>query len=357
MEKSVFIEPIQKTIYKIVFKNPLIPPVLIENEDQFKDFVKKLKNQGEQQLAREVTEEWVALKNEHFKINYKGKFINLGYKTAVMGILNVTPDSFSDGGTVYQNIDKAVEKTAEMLEHGADIIDIGGESTRPGAEPITVEEEMERVIPVIKAIRKELGNNFFISIDTYKSQVAKAALDEGADIVNDISGLTFDIKMADLIAEYDCPVIINHIKGTPKTMQKQEIYYDDVIKEITDFLENQIQYGMKHGIRKDRFIIDPGIGFGKNIEHNIEIIKRLDELKILGRPILIGISRKSFIGIILKNLLSRNEAPKPTERVYGSLAATAVAVENGAKIVRTHDVKATTEFLTILDTIRGYRIV
>jgi len=357
VEKSIFIKPINKKIYQIIFKDPLIAPITVENENQLKDFIRKLKKEGKSNLARELTEEWVCLKKNSFKINYKGKFLNLGHKTAVMGILNITPDSFSDGGIYYKDIDKAIERVSQMLEEGADIIDIGGESTRPGAKPVTLEEEMERVIPLIKVLREELGKNFLISIDTYKSQVAQAALDEGADIINDISGMTFDINMAKVVAKYDCPIIINHIKGRPENMQSEEIYYDDVIQEIAEFFESQINYGMKHGIRKDRFIIDPGIGFGKKVEHNIEIIKRLDEFKILGFPILIGISRKSFIGIILKNLLNKESLPEPEERVVGSLAATSMAVLNGANIVRTHDVKETVEFLTILDTIRGYRLV
>jgi len=357
LEKSVFIKPINKKIYQIIFKDPFKPPIIIESEDQLKDFIKKLKKEGKSDLARELTEEWVCLKKNSFKINYKGKFLNLGHKTAVMGILNVTPDSFSDGGIYYKDIDKAIERASQMLEEGADIIDIGGESTRPGAKPVTLEEEMERVIPLIKVLREELGKNFLISIDTYKSQVAQAALDEGADIINDISGMTFDINMANVVARNDCPIIINHIKGRPENMQSEEIYYDDVVQEITDFFENQINYGIKHGIRKDRFILDPGIGFGKKVEHNIEIIKRLDEFKILGFPILIGISRKSFIGIILKNLLNKEDFPAPEDRMVGSLAATSVAVLNGANIIRTHDVKETVEFLTVLDTIRGYRLV
>ncbi len=357
MEKSIFIKPINKKIYQIIFRDPLTPPITIETENQLKDFIRKLKKEGKSDLARELTEEWVCLKKNSFKINYKGKFLNLGHKTAVMGILNVTPDSFSDGGIYYKDIDKAIERASQMLEEGADIIDIGGESTRPGSKPVTLEEEMERVIPLIKVLREELGKNFLISIDTYKSQVAQAALDEGADIINDISGMTFDINMAKVVAKNDCPIIINHIKGRPENMQSEEIYYDDVVQEIADFFENQINYGMKHGIRKDRFILDPGIGFGKRVEHNIEIIKRLDEFKILGFPLLIGISRKSFIGIILKNLLGKEHFPPPEDRVVGSLAATSIAVLNGANIIRTHDVKETVEFLTVLDTIRGYRLV
>ncbi len=354
MEKA-YIVPLDVEVYKIVFNSPFKEPVVVHNEDEFKEIIASLKNEGNIEEAKKLTEQWVNLHKNRFKINHKGKFLNLGDKTAIMGILNVTPDSFSDGGE-FLDINRAVEQVAKMLEEGADIIDIGGESTRPGAEPVPEEEEIKRVIPVIKEIRKELGNNFLISIDTYKANVAKLAIEEGADIINDISGMSFDPKMADIVAQLDCPVIINHIRGNPQNMQKN-VYYDDVVQEIISFLENQISYGIRKGIRKDRFIIDPGIGFGKNLEHNIEIIKRLKEFKVLGFPILIGISRKSFIGAILKNLMGKEEPPPPKERLFGSLSASAIAVLNGAHIIRTHDVKETAEFLTILDTIRGYRLV
>ncbi len=355
MKSSAQIVIEKKDVYRIIFNDPFMEPVVIENEDEFKKLMSDLKAAGKNQIARELTEKWVNIHKNIYKINFKGKFLNLGHKTAVMGILNLTPDSFSDGGLYYKNISKAVERAEQMLEEGADIIDVGGESTRPGAKPVPAEEEKERVLPVIRALRKELGDNFFISVDTYKAEVAKAAVEEGADIVNDISGMSFDKNMAKTVASLDCPIIIGHTRGKPENMQK-DVYYDDVVIEIMDFLDDQIKKGISEGIRKDRFIVDPGIGFGKYVEHNIEIIKRLSEFKALGFPILIGISRKSFIEIVIKNLTKRENLP-PEERVFGSLGATAFAVINGAHIVRTHDVRETVEFLTILDTIRGYRIV
>lgn len=355
MKDFPIIKPIDRKIFKIYLNDPFTSPVVIESEDEFKELVSRLLSESKREEARELSQQWINLNKTHFKINYKGKFINLGTKTFIMGIVNVTPDSFSNGNENYRDINYILNKVSKMLEDGADIIDIGGESTRPGAEPVSVEEEMERVIPVIKALRKELGDRFFISVDTYKSAVAKASLEEGADIINDISGMSFDSDMAKVIAKYDCPVVINHIRGTPKNMQQGDIYYDDVVYDITKFFKNQIEYGLQNGIRPDRFIIDPGIGFGKNVEHNVEIIKRLNEFKILGLPILIGISRKSFLNIILKNLLTKKDT-QPKERLYASLGATAYAVLNGAHIVRVHDVKETAEFLTILDTIRGYRV-
>lgn len=351
-----FIKIEKEEYYTLYFADPLMNPVKVKTEEEFKEVINRLILNGKSEEAKELTQQWVNLRKSYFKINYKGKFINLGQKTAIMGIINVTPDSFSNGNEDYKNIDKIVEKVAYMLENGADIIDIGGESTRPGAEPVSLEEELNRVIPVIEAVKKELGDRFFISVDTYKSQVAMEALKAGADIINDISGMSFDPYMADVVAKFDCPVIINHTRGRPSEMQKGEIYYDDVVVDIIKFLKKQIDYGISRGIRPDRFIIDPGIGFGKLPEHNVEIIKRLNEFKVLGLPILIGVSRKSFLNVILKNLLTKKDVP-PKERLFATLGATAYAVLNGAHIVRAHDVKETAEFLTILDVIRGYRVV
>ncbi|MGC8941438.1 dihydropteroate synthase [Sulfurihydrogenibium sp.] len=355
MRDFPFIKPIDKTVFKIYFKDILSSPVLVESEEQFKEVINNLLIQNRREEAKELSQQWINLQKKHFKINYKGKFINLGVKTAIMGVVNVTPDSFSNGSENYKDINYILDKVSKMLENGADIIDVGGESTRPGADPVDVDEELSRVIPVIKALRKELGDRFFISIDTYKSQVAKAALEEGADIVNDISGMSFDPDMVKVVAKYDCPVIINHIRGKPKDMQSGDIYYDDVVYDIVSFLRKQIKYGIENGIRPDRFIIDPGIGFGKRVEHNVEIIKRINEFKVLGLPILIGISRKSFLNVILKNLLTKTDV-EPKDRLYASLGATAYAVLNGVHIVRVHDVKETAQFLTILDTIRGFRL-
>lgn len=348
------IKPIEERVFKIFFDDPFISPVIVRNEEEFKSIVGDLLSKGKSEVAKELTQQWVNLNKQHFKINYHGKFLNLGVKTAIMGIVNVTPDSFSNGSQDYKDINKILKIVENMLENGADIIDVGGESTRPGADPVPLEEEIDRVIPVIRAIRKEFGNRFLLSVDTYKSTVADISISEGADIVNDISGMTFDEKMVDVVAKHDCLVVVNHIKGTPKTMQK-DIYYDDVVLEVIQFLKKQIEYGISKGVKPDRFIIDPGIGFGKNVEHNVEIIKRLEELKILGKPILIGISRKSFLNVILKNLLTKKDVP-PKERLNATLGATAYAVMKGAHIVRIHDVKETAEFLTILDTIKGYKV-
>jgi len=258
-----------------------------------------------------------------------------------MGILNVTPDSFSDGG-VYFDKEKAVEHALRMQEEGADIIDIGGESTRPGAKAVTLKEEINRVVPVIGALAKKV--NIPISIDTYKSEVADAALSAGASIVNDISGLRFDRKMPKVAARHKTPVVIMHIKGTPKNMQKNPSY-KALIPEILDYLTGSIAIARYAGIQDDMIIIDPGIGFGKTLEHNLEIINRLHEFRGFEKPILIGPSRKSFIGKILGGLPSE-------ERIEGTASAIAIGIFNGANIIRVHDVKAMSRVAKVADAVR-----
>ena len=261
--------------------------------------------------------------------------------TLIMGILNMTPDSFSDGGQ-FKSHDKAIDHALKMVEEGANIIDIGGESTRPGAESVQLEEELSRTIPIIEAIR--LKSDCLISIDTYKSKVAKAALVSGADMVNDISGLTFDHNMASLVAERNVPVIIMHIKGKPGDMQKNP-NYDNLIKEIKAFFEVQIAIAKRARIDSGNIILDPGIGFGKRLEDNFEIIRELGQISTMGYPVLLGPSRKSFIGFTL-------DLPVE-ERIEGTLASITAGVINGARIVRVHDIRATRRTLTITEKIMG----
>ena len=261
--------------------------------------------------------------------------------TLIMGILNMTPDSFSDGEQ-FKSHDKAIDHALKMVEEGANIIDIGGESTRPGAEAVQLEEELSRTIPIIEAIR--LKSDCLISIDTYKSKVAKAALDAGADMVNDISGLTFDHNMASLVAKRNVPVIIMHIKGKPGDMQKNP-NYDNLIKEIKAFFEVQISIAKKAGIDSGNIILDPGIGFGKRLEDNFEIIRELGQISTMGYPVLLGPSRKSFIGLTLDLPIE--------ERMEGTLASITAGVINGARIVRVHDIRATRRTLTITEKIMG----
>jgi dihydropteroate synthase len=261
--------------------------------------------------------------------------------TLIMGILNVTPDSFSDGGKYY-NLDKAIEYSLELVNQGVDIIDVGGESTRPGANAISFNDEIERVIPVIKGIRSV--SSIPISIDTYKSEVAKEALESGADIVNDISGLNFDPKMISVIKDYNVPIVIMHIKGTPKNMQLNP-KYDNIIDEIMSYFEKQINLCLDYGIPKSHIILDPGIGFGKQLNDNFILIRELNSFADLGYPILIGPSRKSFIGLTLDLQVD--------ERLEGTAAAITASIINGARIVRVHDVLEMKRVQIISDKIRG----
>jgi dihydropteroate synthase len=279
------------------------------------------------------------------KISFRKFLFDFSKKTYIMGILNVTPDSFFDGGK-YINFKKAVERGLQIAEEGADLIDIGGESTRPGAEPVSVDEELKRVIPVIESLSKKI--NIPISIDTYKAKVAEEAINAGATIINDISGLRFDPQMPYIAAKYDTPVVIMHIKGTPKNMHINPVY-DALIPEITEYLRNSIVIAKNAGVKENNIIIDPGIGFGKKPEHNLLIIKNLKEFANLGKPILIGVSRKSFIGKIL------DDAPAE-QRLEGTMAAVAVSIINGANIVRVHDVKETVKVVKVVDAIRFGRI-
>ncbi|WP_337865559.1 dihydropteroate synthase [Ignavibacterium sp.] len=259
-------------------------------------------------------------------------------KPYLMGIVNVTPDSFSDGGKYFSE-DSAVAHAIEMIDDGVDIIDVGGESSRPGSEPVSAEEEMNRVIPVIKKI---LDNKpeAIISVDTYKSSVAKAALETGAKIINDISGFSFDPGIADVCAQYNATAILMHIKGTPKTMQLNPAY-DEIISEIYDFLKKQIDYAQSRGVTK--IIIDPGIGFGKTVEDNFTIHKRLKDFKSLGCPLLIGVSRKSLIGKTLNLEVDQRDLP--------TAALEAVAILNSARIIRTHNVKNGKQIIKLLSEI------
>ncbi len=279
------------------------------------------------------------------KLSWSKFSFNLSQKTHIMGILNVTKDSFSDGG-LYFDKSSAIERAIQMVEEGADIIDIGGESTRPGSEPVNEAEELGRTIPVIEVLVKKISVP--ISIDTYKSEVVKRALDAGASMVNDISGLRFDPKMPEVIAHYKVPIITMHIKGTPKDMQQNPVY-KTLIPEIMDYLSQGIRLAVRAGVLEDMIIIDPGIGFGKTFEHNLEIIRNLRTFISLGKPILIGPSRKAFIGKILGDL-------PVTERLEGTAAAIAISVFNGANIVRVHDVREMVKVVKIADAIKKMSI-
>jgi dihydropteroate synthase len=252
----------------------------------------------------------------------------------------VTPDSFSDGG-LYADPARALEHARDMVSQGADIIDIGGESTRPGADPLTEEEELRRIIPVIERLTSEIAAP--VSVDTYKSSVAIKALNAGASIVNDISGLRFSPDMAQVVADHDAAVVIMHIKGTPRDMQVNPVY-GDVVGEISDYLEESAAIALKAGIGRNRIMIDPGIGFGKTLEHNLTILERLDEFRALGFPIVLGTSRKRFIGTVL-------DIAEPKDRIEGSAATVALGIQRGARIVRVHDVGYMTKVARMTDAI------
>ncbi len=278
------------------------------------------------------------------KLSWHDYEFDFSYKTHIMGILNVTPDSFSDGGRFF-DIKEAVRQAGLLAGYGADILDIGGESTRPGSEPVSADEEIRRVVPVIKAIAGDKGPGLPVSIDTTKAVVAEAAIQAGASVINDISGLHFDTDMARVAAYNDAPVIIMHIRGNPKTMQ-QSIRYDSLFSEIKEYIAEGIDTALKAGVNEDHILIDPGIGFGKTIEQNLEIIRNLGSFKkSLGHSIVLGTSRKAFIGKILDLPVN--------ERIEGTAASVAIGIANGADMVRVHDVQAMARVAGVADAIIG----
>ncbi len=262
-----------------------------------------------------------------------------------MGVLNITPDSFSDGGMHFDK-SRAVDHALRMINDGADILDIGGESTRPGSDPVSLDEELRRTIPVIEALSKSIS--IPISIDTYKSDVAVRALEAGASIVNDISGMRFDPEMPTVVSRFKVPVVIMHMKGTPKNMQINPTY-KALIPEIMDYFRTGIRLAAKFGIPDNMIILDPGIGFGKTFEHNLEIINNLDQFSLLENPILIGPSRKAFLGKLLGDLPAM-------ERLEGTAASVAISIIKGAHIVRVHDVKEMARVAKVADAIKQQRI-
>ena len=261
--------------------------------------------------------------------------------TLIMGILNVTPDSFSDGG-MYYDATQAIEFALQMAEEGADIIDVGGESTRPGAKTVELQKECDRILPVIEGIRTK--SDILISIDTYKSEVARQSIATGAGMVNDISGMTFDPNMVDVIKDSGLPVVIMHIKGTPKNMQKKP-YYEDLMQELTEYFEERKKFARAKGILDQQIILDPGIGFGKRLQDNFQLLRELKRIVDIGFPVLIGPSKKSFIGLTLDLPID--------QRLEGTAAAVTTGILKGARIVRVHDVKEMKRVALITDSIRG----
>jgi dihydropteroate synthase len=263
----------------------------------------------------------------------------------LVGILNVTPDSFSDGGH-FMDPEAAAEHAVCMLDEGAGIIDVGGESTRPGSDPVPQEEEARRVVPVVERIRAARPQAV-ISVDTYRSETAAAALEAGARVVNDVTALRGDPRMAPVVAESGCPVILMHMQGEPKTMQR-EPSYTDVVREVRDFLGSRAEHAIAAGVDPEAVILDPGIGFGKNLVHNLALLRDLGAVADLGFPVLVGASRKTFVGRI-------TGVEEPAGRVFGTVAATVLAYERGASLFRVHDVRANSEALAVAEAVLGER--
>jgi len=325
-------------------KNPCL---IIGQENQLRSLIHKLKLQpfGLSRLADELDDGISKYNRENFTLSLRKNSLKFGAKTLVIGAINLTPDSFSGDGLYSVKSDNyaelALEKAMQMLKDGADIIDLGGESSRPGARNISVKEELRRVLPVVKKLVKNIKAP--ISIDTTKTEVAQAGLDSGAQIINDIAGLR-DKRMARIAAKYKAAVIIMHMLGKPSNMQKK-IAYKSLIDDITLWLRNAVDSAENAGINPDKIIIDPGIGFGKTSGQNLEIINRLADFRILGKPILVGPCRKSFIGAVL------NVGPR--DRCIGTVAACIMAAERGASIVRVHDVKQVSQALEMAVAIRS----
>jgi dihydropteroate synthase len=277
-------------------------------------------------------------------ITLRNRVFDWGSRTYLMGVLNVTPDSFSDGGEFF-TVETAMTQAQRMVEAGVDIIDIGGQSTRPGADAVPLEEEMHRVVPLIEQLRQQSQQlaEIPISIDTTRAKVAEAAIKVGADLINDISGATFDPTMLSIVARLRVPIILMHIRGTPKTMQTLTDY-QDLMADIAQFLAHRVAASQQAGIEDAHIILDPGIGFAKTYQQNLTILRELPQLRALGYPILAGVSRKSFIGHILHQ-------PNPKARVWGTAAACSAAIANGADLIRVHDVKEMYDVCRVADAI------
>jgi dihydropteroate synthase len=258
----------------------------------------------------------------------------------VMGVLNVTPDSFSDGG-LFAHPEAALRQGVAMARDGAAIVDVGGESTRPGSDPVSVEQEVDRVVPIVEALCGKVAAR--VSVDTSKAEVARRALAAGAAIVNDVTALRADPEMAGVAAEAGCPICLMHMLGAPKTMQ-DDPRYDDVVDEVLRFLEERLAFAVAHGVREEQVLLDPGIGFGKTLEHNLLLLRRLDRFVALGRPVVLGASRKRFLGAILE--------AEPQDRVFGTVATTVMGAQAGAAVFRVHDVRPNVEALRVTEAVR-----
>jgi dihydropteroate synthase len=315
--------------------------ILMGTQKHFEKLILKLESYPNlHPLGQSIKETLKNISRTHYSIRCRKGTLILGKRTLLMGVLNITPDSFSDGGFFFDN-EKAIAHGLRMVEEGADILDIGGESTRPGSKSLELEEELRRVIPVIESLAEKV--DVPISIDTYKSTVAQKAIEAGAQMINDISGLHFDQSLSKIAVKEDVPIVLMHIRGTPETMQK-DIHYNSLFSEILLYLKDSVQRAESAGLDPHQIIVDPGIGFGKTIEDNLLIIKNLNEFRVLGKPILLGTSRKAFIGKILNT--------EVRDRLEGTLSTIAIGVLNGAHIIRSHEILQAKKAIAVADAIR-----
>jgi dihydropteroate synthase len=321
--------------------------LIMGTKKQILRFIEKVALQpfGLKAIASDLRELLRNLSKESFQLKTPRRAIDLSGRTLVMGVINATPDSFSDGGTINSE-EEGLRQAMKLLGEGADILDVGGESSRPGAEPVPLREELRRVVPLIRRIARETG--IPVSIDTTKAEVARQAIDAGAEIINDITALRGDGRMARVAASAGVPVILMHMRGTPSSMQIGNLAYASLIGEILDFLEDRIEKASSSGIQTENLVIDPGIGFGKGVDDNLRLLRHLGEFKALGRPICVGVSRKHFTGKI-------TGVTRPAERIEGTAAAVTAAILNGASIIRVHDVGAMKRVAAMADAIRRVR--
>ncbi|NTW52330.1 MAG: dihydropteroate synthase [Chlorobiaceae bacterium] len=296
----------------------------------------------------------ISIDRSRFRLNCSGTILDLSARPAIMGIINLTPDSFFDGGTygaetLQPDLDMALEAAMSMVRAGAEIIDIGGESTRPGSQPVSAAEEIRRIVPLASLLRRQ--SNVLISVDTYKAEVAEAALRAGVNIVNDISGLTFDDDMPEVCGRHRCGVVLMHTPTRPGSLewsQNTDTGERDIVRHVLEFLGRSADIARNHGI--ESIVLDPGLGFGKSVEENFRLLGRLDELHSLGYPVLAGLSRKSFLGQAIRSF--DHEAPPPSGRLNATISANTVALMNGADIIRVHDVDAAVHARSIILALR-----
>ncbi len=328
------------------FKKGKSSALLMGTQKQFQQFSSRSLAQPSaiKNIGKEIFQCVQNDSSENLLWSVKNKNYSCENKTYIMGIFNPTPDSFFDGGE-YFTYEKGIKHLNNLIKNKADIIDIGGESSRPGAKKVSAKEEIKRILPFMRYVKK--NHKGLLSIDTYKSEVAKAALEEGADIINDISALQADKKMAKIIGHYKAGVVLMHMKGKPSTMQIKPVY-KNLMNEIKSYLHHSIKIALENGIRFNNIIIDPGIGFGKTLEHNYIILNKLEELKIFHRPIMVGLSMKSLIGKVLNN--------KPEERLIGTISINTVGILKGANIIRVHHVKEHKEIITLLEFFNQYGV-